>query len=304
VSRDLRQANASAVPKVKSAAYYAAAHRLHRIQAARARHINRWVDTWHSGLRVLCYHRISSDDDELAVSPSAFRSQMELLLQTDAKPQTLDDAVDTFRDETVGRRVCVTFDDGYYDNLENAVPVLRDLGIPATIFVPTKLIDGLAPVYWYAHPPRLLTWAELHDINQDERITIGAHTRTHRALPMLPENEAWDEIAGSRSDVEERLGRPVTSFCYPAGLYDERHVRMVSAAGYRVGVTCDPGANGPGQQPHALRRLMIGSRDNLKMFEAKVTGLLDQPWGVRDGLKTAARVMRMPSARFRNGSTA
>jgi len=295
---------ASAVPKVRSPAYYAAAHWLHRIQAARARRINRGGGIWHSGLRILCYHRISSDKDELAVSPSAFRAQMELMLQTGAKPQTLDDAVDTVGDEMLGRHVCVTFDDGYYDNLENAIPVLRDLGIPATIFVATKLIDGSAPVYWYANPPRLLTWGELHDISQEGRVAIGAHSRTHRALPMLPDDEAWDEIAGSRRDVQDRLGRPVTSFCYPAGLYGARDVRMVSAAGYSVGVTCAPGANGPGQQPQALRRLMIGSRDNLKMFEAKLSGLLDQPWGVRDGLDAAARAVRVPSRVFRNGSTA
>jgi peptidoglycan/xylan/chitin deacetylase (PgdA/CDA1 family) len=289
---------------MRSSAYYAAAHRLHRIQAARARRITRAVRTWHSELRVLWYHRVSADNDELAVTPSAFRSQMEFLLRARAEPVTLDAGVEGLRDGTVGRHVCVTFDDGYYDNLENAIPVLRDLGIPATIFVPTKLIDGTAPVYWYEKPPRLLTWSELREISHGGLVAIGAHTRTHPALPKLPDEEAWKEIAGSRADAEAHLGRPVTSFCYPAGLYGERDVRMVRDAGYRVGVTCDPGANGPGQQPHALRRLNIGRRDNLEMFEAKLIGLLDQPWGMRAGLKAAARMMRVPSGAFRNGSTA
>jgi peptidoglycan/xylan/chitin deacetylase (PgdA/CDA1 family) len=255
------------------------------------------IDLWQSGLRVLCYHRVSPDNDGLCVTPSAFRSQMELVLGARAEPLTLDDAVDRLHDGTLGRHLCVTFDDGYHDNLEHAIPVLRDLGIPATIFIPSKLIDGTAPVYWYEKPPPLLTWRELRGISQDGLVAIGAHSRTHRALPALPDDEAWDEVAGSRSDVEERLGRPVTSFAYPAGLYGEREVRMVREAGYRAGLTCDPGANGPGQRSHALRRLIIEPRDNLKMFEAKLTGLLDEPWGVREGLKVASRVMRRATSR-------
>jgi peptidoglycan/xylan/chitin deacetylase (PgdA/CDA1 family) len=250
------------------------------------------VDQWQSGLRVLCYHRVSRDNDELSVTPTAFRHQMEFILGAGANPETLDEAVDRLQEGTLGRHVCVTFDDGYYDNLENAIPVLRDLGIPATIFVASKLIDGTAPVYWYEQPPPLLTWSALREISHEGLVAIGAHSRTHSALPKLPDDQAWDEIAGSRGDVEQRLGRPVTSFAYPAGLYGEREARMVREAGYRAGVTCEPGANGPGQRAQALRRLIIGPRDNIKMFEARLTGLLDEPWGVRDGLKRVTRVMR------------
>ena len=286
------QANAGSerVPK-RSSTYYASAHFLHRIQVARARRIPQRPPTWSSGVRVLCYHRVSNDHDELSVTPRAFRAQMELVLRTRANPETLDDALDRLHDGTVGRHVCVTFDDGYYDNL-HAIAVLRELGIPATIFVSSKLIDRTAPVSWYERPPPMLTWTQLHEISQDGLVAIGAHSRTHRALPRLSDDEAWDEIAGSKGDVEQRLGRPVTSFSYPAGLYGEREVRMVREAGYRIGVTCEPGANGPGQRPHAMRRLLIEPRDSLKMFEAKLLGLLDEPWGLRDGAELATRVVR------------
>jgi peptidoglycan/xylan/chitin deacetylase (PgdA/CDA1 family) len=284
--------HSSGVPKQKGSTYYAAVHLLHRIQAARARRISSGVDVWQTGLRVLCYHRVSSDKDELSVTPSAFRSQMEFILHTRANTETLDDALEKLQEGTSGRHVCVTFDDGYRDNVENAIPVLRELGIPATIFVASRMIDGTAPVYWYDQPPPLLTWNELREISHKGLVAIGAHSRTHRALPKLADEEAWDEVAGSRADVEKRLGRPVTSFAYPSGLYGEREVRMVREAGYRVAVTCEPGANGPGQRPHAFRRLIVGPRDDLKMFEAKLTGLLDEPWGVSHGLKRASRAMR------------
>jgi peptidoglycan/xylan/chitin deacetylase (PgdA/CDA1 family) len=286
-------AASSLVPKPRGSLYYASAHRLHRIQAARARRRGyRSTDPWSSGVRVLCYHRVSTDHDELSVTPTAFRAQMELTLRAGAKPVTLDAAVDRLDEGAPGRHVCVTFDDGYHDNLDNAIPVLRELGIPATIFVPSAVIDGTAPVYWCEKAPPLLTWSELRDISHEGLVAVGAHSRTHRALPNLPDGEAWDEIAGSRGDVEERLGRPVTTFAYPAGLYGEREVRMVREAGYRVGLTCEPGPNGTGQPPQAMRRLMIEPRDDLKMFEAKLSGLLDKPWGVRGGLTLATRLLR------------
>ena len=286
------QANAGSarVPK-RSSTYYAFAHLLHRIQVARARRIPQRRPAWSSGVRVLCYHRVSNDHDELSVTPRAFRAQMELVLRTRANPETLDDALDRLHDGTVGRHVCVTFDDASYDNLD-AVAVLRELGIPATIFVSSKLIDRTAPVSWYERPPPMLTWTQLREISQDGLVAIGAHSRTHRALPKLSDDEAWDEIAGSKGDLEQRLGWPVTSFSYPAGLHGEREVRMVREAGYRIGVTCEPGANGPDQRPHAMRRLLIEPRDSLKMFEAKLLGLLDEPWGLRDGAELATRVVR------------
>jgi peptidoglycan/xylan/chitin deacetylase (PgdA/CDA1 family) len=292
------KAGSSVLPTQRGSTYYAAAHWLHRLQVAKARRRSGAVDRWRNGVRILCYHRVSSDEDELSVTPEAFRAQMELVLGTGATPETLDGALERLRDRTLDRHVCVTFDDGYYDNLVNAIPVLSDLGIPATIFVSSELIRGTAPVYWYEHAPPLLTWSELRDISRGHPVEIGAHSRTHRALPKLADDEAWDEIAGSKADLEEQLGRPVTSFAYPAGLYSERDVRMVAEAGFRAGVTLDPGANCPVQRPHAMRRLVIEPRDNLHMFDAKLTGLLDNPWGVKDGLSLATHAIRR-AARLR-----
>ena len=60
-----------------------------------------------------------------------------------------------------GRYVCVTFDDGYRDNLLAAAPVLSEYGIPATIYLPSRIIDGELPFHWYEDPPPALSWAEV-----------------------------------------------------------------------------------------------------------------------------------------------
>jgi peptidoglycan/xylan/chitin deacetylase (PgdA/CDA1 family) len=193
----------------------------------------------------------------------------------------------------------VTFDDGYHDNLDHAIPVLRDLGIPATFFIPTGIIDGTARPYWYERPPPMLTWSELREIAEDDLFSIGAHTRTHPELPKLSDEAAWTEIAASKRDVEERTGQPAEAFAYPAGVYGEREVRMVREAGYRLGVTTLPGMVGPAHPPETLPRSFIDRQDNLKMFEAKLTGLLDAPWGLKDASAFLSR-MRPRSRRSAN----
>jgi peptidoglycan/xylan/chitin deacetylase (PgdA/CDA1 family) len=197
-----------------------------------------------------------------------------------------------------GRHLCVTFDDAYHDNLEHAVPVLRELGIPATIFAPTAIVDGRAPMYWYSErdQPPALSWDELQELHRDPLFSIGAHTRTHPALPSLSDDAAWEEIAGSKHDVEEHLGRPVSSFAYPAGLYGERELRMVRDAGYRAALTVEPGLNGSGQPRELLYRMFIDRRDTLRMFEAKIAGLLDRPWGYDDLRKLFPFARRVSTA--------
>lgn len=269
--------------------FYLGIQYAHRFQAARARRALKGREPWESGLRILAYHRVSTDRDPQAVSPSAFRAQMEALLRR-ALPVRLDESLSLLETGPEGRYVCVTFDDGYHDVLDNAIPVLRELQIPATLFVPSRIIDGAARYYWYEKPPSTLNWDELCEISKDDLFTIGAHTRTHLALPNLPDDAAWIEVEGSKRDIEVRTGDRVTAFAYPAGLYGEREIQMVRKAGFSIGVTINPGLVKVGHRAQTFHRSTIDRRDNLHMFEAKLTGLLDSPWGWRDARRLWERL--------------
>ncbi len=274
------------IPKGMPPYYLRCMHWAHRAQAVYMRCASRGQRLWPDGVRILLYHRVAHDHARLTVTPEAFRAQMELLLGSGMRPITLDKALLVIQTRVPGRHACVTFDDGYHDILDYALPVLRDLGIPATIFPITGVTDGTARLYWYdqpwfGEPPSVLSWDELRDLDQERLFSIGAHTRTHPALVKLTDEAAWDEIDGSRRQLEEHLGRPVTSFAYPAGIHGEREILMVRKAGYSVALTCEPGVNGPCDDPHALRRTTVYSGDDLKMFEARIAGLLDRPWQLR-----------------------
>jgi peptidoglycan/xylan/chitin deacetylase (PgdA/CDA1 family) len=265
---------------IKPRAYYPATHLLQRARIAKARRHGA-AAAWH-GVRLFGYHRISDQCDELALPRDMFRRHMEALLDAGATPVTLGRALDLLRDGTPGRYVTVTFDDGYHDNLENAVPVLEELGIPATIFVSTHVVDGDARFSWYGdRQPPLLGWDEIEELDRHDLFSIGAHTRTHPALPLLNEDRARAEIVGSKRDLETRLGRRVADFCYPAGLYGEREARLVHEAGFASGVTCEPGVNDAADAALTLRRTMIDRRDTLVDFGAKLAGWLDRPLRLR-----------------------
>lgn len=72
----------------------------------------------------------------------------------------------------------------------------------------------------------MLNWREIKAMNGNV-IDFGAHTRTHASLPFLEENKAYDEISGSKKDLEKELNREVTSFCYPYGRYDNKIKQIV-----------------------------------------------------------------------------
>ena len=242
-----------------------------------------------SGVRILAYHRVCEEIDELAVSPAQFREQM-LVLQDSGIPIVRLAAIGSLAEVSPGeRRVCVTFDDGYHDNLEHAVPVLDDLEIPATIYLPTRIIDGETTFHWYRDPPRALSWQDVHELQDTGLVDFQSHTMTHPLLPSLDEASARREIVDARIELEQRLGRAVTSFCYPAGRFGPREAALVTEAGYRFGVTTAPGVNGAGESPSALRRTMIHRDDSRRYFAAKLAGCRDS----RDPLPATLRRLRL-----------
>jgi peptidoglycan/xylan/chitin deacetylase (PgdA/CDA1 family) len=264
---------------LKPRGYYAAKHLW---QSARISFNRRRLTPYQwSGVRVLAYHRVSDDQDELAVPIDRFEGHMRALAEADATVVDLDGALHLLNDGTVGRYVCLTFDDGYRDNLEHALPVLERFQIPAQIYLATAVIEGEARFDWYKEQPPLLSWDEVRDLARTPLISFGAQTRTHPILPRLDDASAWAEIEGSKLDLERQLDEPVTTFCYPGGLYGQREVELVERAGFALGLTCEPGVNTSEQGRASLLRTMIDRRDSLEDFRAKLAGLFDAPSALR-----------------------
>jgi peptidoglycan/xylan/chitin deacetylase (PgdA/CDA1 family) len=229
-------------------------------------------------LRILFYHRVADGPDELAVSPASFRRQMEWLARAGLRAVDVASAVERIGEPDV---MGLSFDDGYLDVAENAAPVLAELGFSASVFVATGVTDGRARFSWYAEQPPLIGWDDLRRLDAEGVLRIEAHTVTHPNLLALGDDDAREEIAGGKRELEEQLGREVRAFCYPAGLFSERDRRLVAQAGFAVAVSCEPGANDARTDPLALRRIQVDHRDRLVDLRAKALGGHDSPLPLR-----------------------
>ena len=252
------------------------AYRAHRAyQRARVVRARLGTPAW-SGVRILGYHRIADAPFEsLAVSPARFREQMRAVAESGAEPIRLDAALDLLRGPVTGRYVCVTFDDGYRDNLLEGAPILREYGVPATIFIASRIVDGELPFHWYPDPPPALSWSEVGELVAGGLVDVQSHTLTHPLLPQVDDARSREEIVASKAEIERHVPYAVTSFCYPAGLYGPREVGFVREAGYAAAVTTNPGVNAGGGDLLQLRRTLVYGADDLATFRAKLGGALD-----------------------------
>ena len=103
-----------------------------------------------SGLRILFYHRVSDDRDELAVAPDRFAEQMDYLASEAYRVVDVLTAIDLLDSgKPLARTVAMTFDDGFLDVAEHALPILSERGFHATVFVSPAVTDGRASFSWY-----------------------------------------------------------------------------------------------------------------------------------------------------------
>ena len=219
------------------------------------------------GLRILFYHRVADERDELAVTPAAFAAQMQALAGLGLRAVTVREALDAADQNVVG----LSFDDAYQDVADNAAGVLEGLGFRATVYVATGVTDGRARFEWYDEQPPLMSWETIAALDGGV-FEFEPHTITHPNLLLLDDAAVAREIAGSKVELEERLGRTTETFCYPAGLFGPREQEAARAAGFRAAVSCEPGANAPTTDPFALRRIQVDARDSTLDVRAKAAG--------------------------------
>jgi peptidoglycan/xylan/chitin deacetylase (PgdA/CDA1 family) len=238
------------------------------------------------GLRILFYHRVSDDRDELAVTPRRFRRQLDFLATHSYRVVDIVEAAALLdAGNPPPRTVGLSFDDGFLDVAEQALPLLAERGFRATVFVAPAVIDGWATFGWYTRQPPLLAWDEIVDLDREGTLRFEAHSLTHPNLLALRDAEAQEEIGGSKVALEAHLRRPVHAFSYPSGLFGIRERGLVAAAGYRVAVSCEPGLNTCDTDRLALRRRQIDARDTLLDFRAKLGGGHDSPLPLRSAYR-------------------
>lgn len=174
---------------------------------------------------ILYYHSIGRENRE------QFARQMDILVRL-ARPLRADAHCAL---NSGVRYVIVTFDDGFQNIIENALPELSKRGIPSTIFVVTeglgKFLDWSEEFYDCYREERIVTEDQLRQLSA-ELVTIGSHTMTHPNLPAIEESAAKREIAQSRRNLEMILNRQVRLLSFPHGAFNEKLIKLCREAGY------------------------------------------------------------------------
>jgi peptidoglycan/xylan/chitin deacetylase (PgdA/CDA1 family) len=190
---------------------------------------------------VVAFHRVLNEpasDDSLTTSVSAFEGYCRYF-KRHFRVIPLAELVRKLEcGQPFNRELAITFDDGYLNNFENAVPVLEKLSLPATFFIVSQWMESDVVPFWDRQLGVRYPWMSWDQVRELTRrgFDVGAHTQTHVDLGKVSAAEARTEILGARLDLESRLSRAVDLFAYPYGgrqhLTDENR-RVVRDAGFR-----------------------------------------------------------------------
>jgi peptidoglycan/xylan/chitin deacetylase (PgdA/CDA1 family) len=208
-----------------------------------------YADDGPSDVLVLAYHAVSDHWDAVTtVTPGQLRQQMLYLLERGYRAVTFDCALST---PPNGRVMAVTFDDAHRSVFEIAFPMLRALGVVATVFAPTDHIGTGQPTGWegFEHAAQGPHASELICMDWDQLRTVaaagwevGSHTCTHPHLTRLGPDALAEELIRSRREIEEQMQLPCRTVAYPYSDLNARVVAAAGAAGYAFGATIPVGS--------------------------------------------------------------
>lgn len=195
---------------------------------------------------VLCYHGVSDAwPNPLAVAPGRLRRQLARLLGNGWRPATFADAVTA---PPHARTLAVTFDDAFRSVIRLGLPVLRELGVPATVFAPTGFLGGDRPFTWpetdrwvgTEHESEVegMSWDDLAEL-RDAGWEVGSHSVSHAHLTALDDGALARELRDSKREIDARVAS-CRSLAYPYSDVDDRVAAAARAAGYEAGAVVLP----------------------------------------------------------------
>lgn len=225
------------------------------------------VSSERQGKAVLLYHSIGYTEPEndpyrLNMLPEVFDRHLEFISR--------------HRD-----RIEITFDDGYKNNFEHALPLLKKYNLSATIFLITDFIDGKILSMDLAgerFDVPSLTWGEARAMNE-AGIKFGSHSKTHAILTKMTKKEVENEVTESKKRIEEILGCRIERFSYPfghRGSFNGLTREALINAGFNYAYTNIMGINSNSpEESFILRRIRIYREDGLFKLKMKIKGAYD-----------------------------
>ncbi|HET8863037.1 MAG TPA: polysaccharide deacetylase family protein [Solirubrobacterales bacterium] len=227
----------------------------------------------------LCYHSVAPEGPRyLAMAPELFERQLAQLRRRGFAGGDLAALGDLAAGRASGRSAFLTFDDGFRDNHETAMPLLREYGFGAFVFVLPPLLDAGAPFEWpemrddlarFPTTMRSVTWSMLGEM-KESGFEVGSHTLSHPHLPRLGGEELRQELWDSRLAIKQRLGSCDT-LAYPFGEWSESVAAAAADCGYRFAFTLPTVSGQRDATPLSIPRVNVDYRDDERRFGLKLS---------------------------------
>ena len=234
------------------------------------------------GLVVLIYHRVGAHTRVSVDLPRPLFAEQLDALTVGWTPVTLEQAVGLLEGTAAppgSPPICLTFDDGTADFVEQALPEVVAHRVPVTLYLATDYVETGRP---FPDDGRPVSWAGLRDALSTGLVTIGSHTHTHRLLDRVEGPEAADELDRSIGLIEDRLGVACKHFAYPKALLGSPPAEQEVRRRFRTAALAGTRPNTYGSTDlHRLRRSPVQVGDGMRWFRRKAAGGL----GLEDDLR-------------------
>ncbi len=186
--------------------------------------------------------------------------------------------------------IIISFDDGWRDNIDNAVPLLEKYNFKGWFFIPSGLVDSSSSVQMefvgktegrymvtYGDGRYLMDWEELRVLYDNH--VLGCHTWTHHRMDIKDTQELLNiEITEAKQYMERMLHKPINIFCWVGGelhTYTEAAAKKIKEAGYLYSFMTNTYPLTPGQQPLQIQRTNVETRNSLAVVKFQLSIFMD-----------------------------
>jgi peptidoglycan/xylan/chitin deacetylase (PgdA/CDA1 family) len=236
---------------------------------------------------VLMYHSVIKKVNRVdrpyyctEISQTMFERQMEYLFENGYRIYSLKEVPKVFKEKksTCIKKAVITFDDGYGNFYDYALPILSKYYVPTTVFIPSGIVKKSPHLF---EGKELMTWDQIKECVQNPIIDIGSHSLSHGKLVDCSYECLNVELLQSKKIIENTIQKEVTTFSYPYRFPDDNKKFISSFCillnnnGYKTAVTTRIGCVKKNDNVLLMKRIPVNEYDDIKLFEAKLQGSYD-----------------------------
>ncbi|MCR4639123.1 polysaccharide deacetylase family protein [Ruminococcus sp.] len=231
-------------------------------------------------LPVIMYHSVCEKPPaDYVVAPSQLDSDLSWLSTHGFSAVSAQQLIDYTRGrgELPKRPVLITFDDGFYNNLSVALPILEKYDMCAVVSIVGRYTDDYAAADPHADTYSYLTWGDISELASSGRVEIGSHTYDmhsrsglRQGCARLPEESVEDYTSLLRADIgllktelHENCGIVPSVFAYPFGALSRESLPVLRDSGILMSLTCREGMNTITREPDCLYGIFRYNRSGL-----------------------------------------